>query len=716
MSSVITTERWPSIVWTVLGGSKRENKRLHMSLLEVENLRTYFKTEAGEARAVDGVSFTLEEGESLALVGESACGKSVTALSIMRLIEPPSGYHPSGRMRFEDTDLLQADEPTLQRIRGNRLSMIFQEPLTALNPVFTIAEQLCEPLLLHQRLDRAQATRRGRELLELMGIAAPEVVMRSYPHQLSGGMRQRVMIAMAIACRPRLMIADEPTTALDVTVQAQILHLMQALQREIGMALLLITHDFGIVNQMSDRVLVMYAGTLVETGTREAVLRQPRHPYTRKLLQSVPRGVRHDQRLRVIQGTVHPATDVVPGCRFAERCDYAITGCTVTAPALFPAPGGSQVACYLYDPYDPLPARTVVEDSPLRTPSSVSSSPLLLSPAPPLVEIRNLTTHFPVKKGLFQRVVGHVKAVDGVTLAIPEGITLGLVGESGCGKTTLGHSLIRLEEHARGQVLFAGQDILALPPHAMRNMRRSVQIIFQDPYASLNPRFTVQELVGEGLRVHEPALTAAEYTWRIAEVLEEVGLSATMLQRYAHEFSGGQRQRLAIARALILRPRFLILDEATSALDVSVQAQMLNLLRDLQARYQLTYLFITHDLGVIQYLAHAVAIMYLGRIVEYGETTAVFEHPAHPYTQSLLAAVPSLDSRRTAPPPVLGDVPSPVSPPLGCHFHPRCPLFLGTTNAVLRSACPIQYPPPRRAGPRHWARCHAVEGEVVTNV
>jgi peptide/nickel transport system ATP-binding protein len=687
-----------------------------MSLLEVENLRTYFKTEAGEARAVDGVSFTLAERESLALVGESACGKSVTALSIMRLIEPPSGYHPSGRMRFEDTDLLQADEPTLQRIRGNRISMIFQEPLTALNPVFTIADQLCEPLILHQRLDREQATRRGRELLEQMGIAAPEVVMRSYPHQLSGGMRQRVMIAMAIACRPRLMIADEPTTALDVTVQAQLLHLIQALQREIGMALLLITHDFGIVNQMSDRVLVMYAGTLVETGTREAILRQPRHPYTRKLLESVPRGVRYDQKLRVIQGTVRPATDVVPGCRFTERCDYAATRCTVTAPALFSAPGGSQVACYLYDPHDPLPARAVAEDSPLSSQSSGSPSPRLpLSPAPPLVEIRNLTTHFPVKKGFFQRMVGHVKAVDGVTLAIPEGITLGLVGESGCGKTTLGHSLIRLEERARGQVLFAGQDILTLSPHALRDVRRSVQIIFQDPFSSLNPRFTVQELVGEGLRVHAPALTAAEYAQRIAEVLEEVGLSASMLQRYAHEFSGGQRQRLAIARALILRPRFLILDEATSALDVSVQAQILNLLRDLQARHQLTYLFITHDLGVIQYLAHAVAIMYLGRIVEYGETTAVFEHPAHPYTQSLLAAVPSLETRRTAPPPVLGDVPSPVSPPAGCHFHPRCPLLAGTSDAMLQSACPTQYPPSIGVGPRHWARCHAVRGEIVTN-
>ena len=685
-----------------------------MSLLEVENLRTYFKTEAGEARAVDGVSFTLEEGESLALVGESACGKSVTALSIMRLIEPPSGYHPSGSIRFVGTDLFHADEPTLQHVRGNRLSMIFQEPLTALNPVFTVADQLCEPLLLHHGLGKEQAMRRGRELLEQMGIAAPDVVMRSYPHQLSGGMRQRVMIAMAIACRPRLMIADEPTTALDVTVQAQILHLIQELQREIGMALLLITHDFGIVNQISDRVLVMYAGTLVETGTREAVLRQPHHPYTVKLLQSIARGVPHDQRLRVIQGSVRPVTDMVPGCRFAERCDHAALRCAVAAPALFPMADGRQVACYMYDPHDPLPPQETAEDTALSPQSSASLTPGLLDS--PLVEIHDLTTHFPVKKGFFQRIVGYVKAVDGVTLAIPEGIALGLVGESGCGKTTLGHSLIRLEEHARGQVLFAGRDILALSPRAMRDVRRTMQIIFQDPFSSLNPRFTVQEIVGEGLRVHEPALSVAEYQRRIAEVLQEVGLSAIMLQRYAHEFSGGQRQRLAIARALILRPRFLILDEATSALDVSVQAQILNLLRDLQTRHGLTYLFITHDLGVVQYLAHEVAVMYLGRIVEYGETTEVFRHPAHPYTQSLLAAVPSLETRRTAPPPLLGDVPSPVAPPSGCHFHPRCPLFAGTYDPMLQAACPTQYPPPIRVGPRHWARCHAVPGEIITSL
>ena len=684
-----------------------------MSLLEVEHLRAYFNTEAGEARAVDDVSFALEEGESLALVGESACGKSVTALSIMRLIEPPSGYHPSGSIHFEGIDLLQASEPMLQHIRGNSISMIFQEPLTALNPVFTIANQLCEPLLLHQGLGQEPAARRGRELLEQMGIAAPDVVMRSYPHQLSGGMRQRVMIAMAIACRPRLMIADEPTTALDVTVQAQILHLIQELQREIGMALLLITHDFGIVNQISDRVLVMYAGTIVETGTREAVLRQPHHPYTVKLLQSIPRGVSHDQRLRVIQGNVRQATDRAPGCRFAERCDHAARRCAVAAPALFPMANGRQVACYMYDPHDPLPAQEVAEDS---AGSPAPSARSAASSTSPLVEIRDLTTHFPVKKGFFQRVVGYVKAVDGVTLSIPEGITLGLVGESGCGKTTLGHSLIRLEEHARGQVLFAGRDILALSPHAMRDARRTMQIIFQDPFSSLNPRFTVQEIVGEGLRVHEPTLSGAEYQRRIVEVLQEVGLSATMLQRYAHEFSGWQRQRLAVARALILRPRFLILDEATSALDVSVQAQILNLLRDLQTRYGLTYLFITHDLGVVQYLAHEVAVMYLGRIVEYGETTEVFQHPAHPYTHSLLAAVPSVQTRRTTPPPLLGDVPSPVAPPSGCHFHPRCPLFTGTNDPRLQAACPSQYPPPRRIGPRHWARCHAVPGESITGL
>jgi peptide/nickel transport system ATP-binding protein len=670
-----------------------------MALLEVEDLHTYFRTEAGVARAVDGVSFTVEAGESLALVGESACGKSVTALSIMRLIEASHGFHPAGSIRFEGTDLLRAEASTLQRIRGNRISMIFQEPMTSLNPVFTIANQLREPLLLHQGCSTAEAEKRCLELLMQMGIAAPEVVMKSYPHQLSGGMRQRVMIAMAIACRPRLMIADEPTTALDVTVQAQILHLMQTLQREIGMALILITHDLGIVNQMSDRVLVMYSGRLAEVARCQDILHHPQHPYTVKLLQSIPRGVSRTQRLRVIRGMVRQATDFVDSCRFAERCDHAAPRCQTITPPLFTTADARQVACYLYDPHDPLPHQEAPDgDIDTVTPLPASRSTL--------VELRHLTTHFPVKKGFFQRVVGHVKAVDGVTLAIRAGITLGLVGESGCGKTTLGQSILRLDAHARGQVLFQGQDIFALPPHEVRRMRRAMQIIFQDPFSSLNPRLQVRDIVGEGLRVHDPTLSPDAYQQRIDAVLEEVGLATSVAQRYAHEFSGGQRQRIAIARALILRPQFIVLDEATSSLDVSVQAQILNLLRDLQTRYGLTYLFITHDLGVVEYLAHEVAVMYLGRIVEYGDTAAVFGHPSHPYTRSLIAAVPSIHTRSDTPP-LLGDVPSPVSPPSGCHFHPRCPLLGNSDDATLQTLCPTQYPAAIQVGNHHWASCHA---------
>ncbi len=677
-----------------------------MALLEVENLHTYFHTEAGPARAVDGVTFTVEEGESVALVGESACGKSVTALSLMGLIRPP-GYHPAGSIRFNGVELLGANEQVLRRIRGNEISMIFQEPMTSLNPVFSIANQLREPLRLHQGMTAEQADARSLELLEQMGIPSPEVVLRSFPHQLSGGMRQRVMIAMAIACRPRVMIADEPTTALDVTVQAQILDLMLRLKREYGMALILITHDLGIVNQISDRVLVMYSGRLAETAPREALLREPRHPYTVKLMDSIPRRVERNRRLRVIRGMVRPATEFADGCRFAERCDFAQSRCEAGNPPLYGEDGGRDgraVACFLYDPRDPLPRReTAAEEEPAPTEVRIGAAPL--------VDIRRLDTHFPVKKGFFKRVVGYVKAVDGVSLPIREGITLGLVGESGCGKTTLGHSLLRLEPEARGEVLFAERNILALPDGEMRALRRSMQIIFQDPFSSLNPRLLVRDIVGEGLQVHEPDLAPEERERRVADVLSEVGLSPGAVDQYAHEFSGGQRQRIAVARALVLRPRFIVLDEATSSLDVSVQSQILNLLRDLQARHGLTYLFITHDLGVVEYLAHEVAVMYLGRIVEHGETEAVFRNPAHPYTRSLLAAVPSLDARRDAPPPLLGDVPSPITPPPGCHFHPRCPVFRDTEDPRLRRDCPAEYPPPFDQGPNHWAKCYAAAPE-----
>ena len=678
-----------------------------MHLLDVEDLHTHFHTEDGLARAVDGVSFHIAEGESLALVGESACGKSVTALSIMGLIRRP-GFHPGGSIRLEGTELLGAREDVLRHIRGNRISMIFQEPMTSLNPVYTVANQLAEPLLLHQGMTQTQARARCRELLEQLGIASPGVVLDAYPHQLSGGMRQRVMIAMAIACRPQLMIADEPSTALDVTVQANILHLIRELQREYGMALLLITHDLGVVNQMCDRICVMYSGRVAEVAPREALLRDPQHPYAVRLLQSIPRGVSRSQRLTVIRGQVRSATDYPSGCRFAERCDHAAERCTAAQPPLFPTRADGLAACYLQDPREPLPPR--------ETPPAVTSAHgERHTEGAVLLETRALRTHFPIHQGFFQRVVGHVRAVDGVSLAIRAGTTLGLVGESGCGKTTLGHSLLNLEGHARGEVLFEGRNLLALPAAELRRMRRKVQIIFQDPFGSLNPRLMINDIVGEGLRLHEPGLGGAETERRIAETLHEVGLAPDIGYRYAHEFSGGQRQRIAVARALILRPRFIVLDEATSALDVSVQAQILNLLRDLQVRHHLTYLFITHDLGVVQYLADEVAVMYLGRIVEHGPSEAVFAQPAHPYTRSLLAAVPSLTTRWSEPPQLSGEVPSPVNPPTGCHFHPRCPVYLGSDDPHLRGRCPSAYPDayPQGAGPQgtgHWARCFAAEG------
>ena len=697
-----------------------------MPLLEVENLQTHFHTDEGVARAVDGVSFAMEAGESLALVGESACGKSVTAMSIMRLVRAP-GFHPGGSVRLEGQDLMRMEEDALRPLRGNRVSMIFQEPMTSLNPLYTVANQMGETLILHQGMTVDAARRRSLELLEQMGISAPEVVLDSYPHQLSGGMRQRVMIAMAISCRPRLMIADEPTTALDVTVQAQILALIRQLQQEIGMALLLITHDLGVVSQMSDRVCVMYAGRVAETAPRDRLLERPAHPYTVKLMESIPREVGPGGRLSVIPGQVQPATQYGPGCRFAGRCTHAADRCLGEQPPLFALDGGghggdeARCACFLHDPENPLaasgntaspapgPAKGAAANATPPTPAPAEGEDIVL-------EVRALSTHFPVRKGFFRRVAGHVRAVDGVDLRIPRGTTLALVGESGCGKTTLGHSLLNLEGAARGEVWFEGENLLALEPERMRGMRQRMQIIFQDPFASLNPRMLVRDIVGEGLLVHEPGLDAAGRATRVAEALHEVGLDANAGSRYAHEFSGGQRQRIAIARAIILRPRFIVLDEATSALDVSVQAQILNLLSELQARHGLTYLFITHDLGVVEFLAGQVAVMYLGRIVEQGPAAAVLGGPAHPYTRNLLASVPRLGRPVGESPVLQGDVPSPMAPPAGCHFHTRCPLFQqagGEAGAqTWAGLCPAQYPNPSDLGGGHWARCHGLPGNV----
>lgn len=671
-----------------------------MTLLKVENLHTHFKVENGIARAVDGVTFSVSAGESVAIVGESGCGKSVTAMSIMRLIRPPRGYHPFGKVILENLNLLDVPENKLQHIRGKEIAMIFQEPMTALNPLFTIGNQLREPLVKHLGMDSRTADKRCCELLERMGISHFDVVMKSYPHQLSGGIRQRVMIAMAMACKPKLLIADEPTTALDVTIQAQILGLIRDLQNETGMGLLLITHSLGVVNQVADNVVVMYSGRVAESGNRNEILNKPKHPYTEKLLECIPQDGNREKELPVIVGMVRLATDFVENCRFAERCPHRTALCESETPPLF-TKDGTQVACFLHHPTNPI-QRTAETTTSLKYSQVSTSNGNILS-------VENLTTHFPIRAGFFNKTVNHVMALNDVSLKIPAGLTLAVVGESGCGKSTLGQSMLRLISEARGKTLFNDQDIFKMHGKKLRSMRKYLQIIFQDPFASLNPRMNVHDIVSEGLRVHNSNLSSADITKSVHDTLLEVGLNPAAAVRYPHEFSGGQRQRIAIARALILKPKFMVLDEATSALDVSVQAQILNLLRELQSKYGLTYLFITHDIGVVSYISHEIAVMYLGKIVEYGLTQDVLSNPKHPYTKGLLAAVPRIHERRELPPPLIGDVPRPIDPPSGCHFHPRCPLRSSNLLSAWAELCPKEYPSQTSSGGQRWVRCHAAD-------
>lgn len=529
-------------------------------LLEVSNLAVSFRMEGRIVEAVRGVSFSLDRGEILALVGESGSGKTVTALSILQLLPYPRAFHPSGSIRLLGREMVGADEATLRAIRGNRVGMVFQEPMTSLNPLHTVEQQVSEVLILHRRMSRQQARERVVELLRLVGIDDAERRLASYPHQLSGGQRQRVMIAMALANEPDLLIADEPTTALDVTVQAQILRLIRDLQRRLGMAVLLITHDLGIVRKMADRVCVMTQGEIVEQGPVSRMFEAPQHPYTRHLLAAEPRG----------------------------------------------------------------------------------RPPAVRAEAPVVMEARDLKVHFPIQRGFLRRTVGWIRAVDGVSLAVREGETVGVVGESGSGKTTLGLALLRLLP-SDGAIRFAGTDIQGWSWKQMRPLRRQMQIVFQDPYGSLSPRLTIGEIVEEGLLVHRLVRSPEERRERVARILEEVGLDPEMMDRYPHEFSGGQRQRISIARAMVLEPRFVVLDEPTSALDVSVQAQIVELLRSLQERHRLAYLFISHDLRVVRALAHQVIVMKEGRVVEQGPAAEIFERPQAAYTRALLAAALDLE-------------------------------------------------------------------------
>ncbi|MGQ9366743.1 ABC transporter ATP-binding protein [Azospirillum sp. ST 5-10] len=529
-------------------------------LLSVRNLSVDFRSAGSAMHAVRGVSFDIAKGETLALVGESGSGKSVTALSILQLLPYPMAHHPAGSIRFLDTELMGADEKTLRRVRGDRIAMIFQEPMTSLNPLHTIERQVNETLFLHKGLDRTAARRRTLELLRLVGIPEPERRLGAYPHELSGGQRQRVMIAMALANEPDLLIADEPTTALDVTIQAQILELLKDLQQRFGMALLLITHDLGVVRKMADRVCVMNQGEIVEHAATADLFVRPQHPYTRKLLAAEPKG------------------------------------------------------------------------NPLNPPAD----------APEVMTARDVKVHFPIKKGVLRRTVDHVRAVDGVSVTVRAGHTVGVVGESGSGKTTLGLALLRLQS-SQGAILFDGKDIQGRPAKALRPLRREMQVVFQDPYGSLSPRMSVGQIIGEGLKIHGMG-SGAERDAMVATALEEVGLPPEARNRYPHEFSGGQRQRIAIARALVLKPRFVVLDEPTSALDMSVQAQIVDLLRDIQARHNLAYLFISHDLRVVRALSSHVIVMKDGKVVEQGPTQRIFEQPQQDYTRALLAAALNLEA------------------------------------------------------------------------
>lgn len=606
------------------------------ALLSVQDLAVEFPTETGAVTVVDGVSFDIRPRETLAVVGESGSGKSVTALSIMRLLEYGGGRISRGSLHYRTRDgsvrdLSKGAASDLRQIRGDEIAMIFQEPMTSLNPVFTIGDQISEAILLHQDMDRAAARAETLRLLEKVRIPEAKRLLDAHPHQLSGGMRQRVMIAMALSCRPGLLIADEPTTALDVTIQAQILRLMLQLQEEMGMGMMFITHDMGVVAEIADRVVVMYKGQKVEEGTTEHIFTSPQHPYTKSLLSAVP-------RLGAMKGR--------------------------SLPARFPLTEAGKDGAGLEIPQD-----------------------TVMPAAEPLLSVRNLTTRFDIHKGIFSRVAARVHAVERISFDIMPGETLSLVGESGCGKSTTGRTLMQLIEPTSGIIKFEGRDISTLSSIERRGLRRKIQYIFQDPYASLNPRLTVGFSIAEPLITHGLASGGAVRE-RVAELLRVVGLQPEHAERYPHEFSGGQRQRISIARALASDPKLVIADESVAALDVSIRAQIINLLMELQERLRVAFLFISHDMAVVERISHRVAVMYLGQIVEIGSRRDIFENPQHPYTRRLLSAVPVADPtmRNRDRALITGEIPSPIrrigDEPIVAPLAPVSPTHFVATHSV----------------------------------
>ncbi len=670
-------------------------------LLEIEDLRTDIRLRTATVHALDGVSLTVEAGECLGIVGESGSGKTMTALSIMQLL-PPGGRIVGGSITLGGADIAAMDDRGMRQIRGNEIGMIFQDPMTSLNPTMTIGDQIAQTVILHRGADKKTALARAVEVLGLVGMPHPAERVGNYPHQLSGGMRQRVMIAMALACEPRLLIADEPTTALDVTIQKQILELIDDLRRRLGMAVILVTHDLGVIAGRADRATVMYAGKVVETTTTQRLFANPRHPYTEALFGALPENaVDGSQRLYSIPGMPPDLTEPPPACRFAPRCRYAQDACRESEP---PLDGSS--SDHLYRCFFPVGRDAQARDESDATVASVAPALAVPAQRPPedgfVLAAEHLVKNFPVTaNGVLQRKIGEVSAVADVSFSIRFGQTFGLVGESGCGKTTVGRLIAGLETANSGSLVVDGEDFLQISNRDRRHRSRKVQLIFQDSYGSMDPRMRVGSILREPLTIQRIG-SRQDQGDQIAAMLDEVGLPRAAVDRYPHEFSGGQRQRIGLARALIVRPKLVIADEPVSALDVSIQAQILNLMLDLQRDLGLTYLFISHDLSVVRYVSDTIGVMYLGKLVELGPADDVYYRPVHPYTKGLIDAVPVADpvaARGREDKGVAGELPSAITPPSGCRFRTRCPR--------AQKLCADLEPPMRLfSEPGHLAACH----------
>ena len=684
------------------------------AVLEVRDLHVSFPSESGTVTAVRGVSYALAPGEVLGIVGESGSGKSVSSLAVMGLL--PSTATISGSIRFRGKELLGLPDREFSELRGEGISMVFQDPLSALTPVYTVGDQIAEAVRIHRDVGRDEAAKKAVELLDLVGIPNAQERSRGFPHEFSGGMRQRVMIAMAIANDPDVIIADEPTTALDVTVQAQILEVLETAQEATGAAIVMITHDLGVIAGFADRVMVMYAGRAVETGTVDDIFYRPRMPYTLGLLGSLPRLDRAErQPLTPVEGSPPSLVDLPPGCPFAPRCPMRLSVCLELEPDLDPTrQPGHRAACHRHPEIeaqgltatDVFPAQVAGEPPVARRPREARAA---------VLEVEGLVRRFPLTRGaVFRRTVGTVHAVDGITFDIREGETLGLVGESGCGKTTTINEILSLARPQEGRIVVLGSETTKLDRAGRRDIRRDLSVVFQDPMASLDPRLPVADILAEALRTY--GVPKEQRAARVRELLRLVGLGAEHAARYPAEFSGGQRQRICIARALALEPKLVVLDEPVSALDVSIRAGVINLLEQLREKLSLSYLFVAHDLSVVRHIANRVAVMYLGRIAEIGAVDHVFDAPAHPYTQALLSAIPLPDPRRERERRRIvlqGDLPSPADPPSGCRFRTRCPLF-ATLSPDKAQRCIDDEPAVLRQGAAdHGAACHYAQVKTV---